>query len=281
VTEQNSPALGNPDSGLPSKRRFSRLAIVACVVGPLLSVVPFLLIGGHRQHVLFYIVFYVILAVGLFTGPILGVFALQSIRKYQGQLRGRWLAHGAIWLSVTLFFTSCLLPAVTKELQSSKGIRCRVQLHQISEAIAAYQSIFAGVNPPRLETLTHADPNTPYHLPEDDLICPSSNNTPGQCSYVYRGDDLTRQSPGEMILLYDNAPRHEEEKRILVLFALGKIQYFSLEDLLPDANDNPFTRDNELRRQMGLPEKPDGLVFDRAKVQAERDKRLMRQKQRE
>lgn len=112
--------------------------------------------------------------------------------------------------------------------------------------------------PPDLNTLLENDLIGP-----EDLICPLSDNITGEISYIYRGSDLPNDVlddniiPDELILAYDKMGNHihnNVEFSRNVLFANYSVRRIESDDFAAIIN-----RDNELRRELGLPEKPDGI----------------------
>jgi len=88
------------------------------------------------------------------------------------------------------------------------------------------------------------------NLTPNNLICPGQKVQKKECCYIYRGNDLTAASPADMILAYDKFDNHHGEARN-VLYAGYNVERIEEADF-PQAIDH----DNELRRQLGLPEKP-------------------------
>ena len=120
---------------------------------------------------------------------------------------------------------------------------CDEALTRIGKAITAYQEKFAHQNPPDLQTLIDNQSITPW-----DLVCPVSPFEFGQCPYIYRGGDLDADAPPKMILAYDKLPCHKGRRN--VLFTDGKIIR------PPEKLFQSFIRqDNQLRRELNLPEK--------------------------
>ena len=143
-----------------------------------------------------------------------------------------------------------IIPALNQEMPLSNSIQCQMNLHSLGREIAFYQ-IEHSQNPPNLETLVklkNIDPKT--------LVCPLSDDPIGEISYIYRGYDLPKDTPEEMILIYDKNGNHlvdDSEFSRNVLFAGYNVQRVE-----PDEFAALIDRDNKLRLELGLPEKPDG-----------------------
>ena len=119
---------------------------------------------------------------------------------------------------------------------------CDEALKKISSAIIAYQQVNENQNPPTLENLINKE------LTVWDLVCPVSPFSAGECSYVYRGEDLNGSVPEEMILAYDKQPWHKGRRNIL--FADGSVQR------PPEKVFTSFIKkDNEMRLLLALSEK--------------------------
>ena len=120
---------------------------------------------------------------------------------------------------------------------------CDDSLRKIGRAIFAYQKSH-NQNPASLEILLENEALTAW-----DLICPVGPESIGECSYVYRGDDLYPYAPDEMILAYDKHPFHKGRRNLL--FANGQV-HRPPEPAFLKALDY----DNQFRRELGLTEKP-------------------------
>ena len=124
-------------------------------------------------------------------------------------------------------------------------VECRSQLDAIGRSIIMYRNEFDNKMPPDLEILCETEGLDPR-----GLLCPSSEDEPGMCSYIYRGSDLLADSPDEMIVAYDKIENHNSEFRY-VLFFNGDIKQLEEKDFQVHIG-----RDNEMRRELGLDEKP-------------------------
>ena len=119
---------------------------------------------------------------------------------------------------------------------------CDEALKKIGSAIIAYQQANENQNPASLEKLTD------NKLTVWELVCPASPFSAGECSYVYRGEDLNGSVPEEMILAYDKQPWHKGRRNIL--FADGSVRR------PPEKVFTSFIKkDNEMRLLLALPEK--------------------------
>jgi len=123
---------------------------------------------------------------------------------------------------------------------------CDEGLITIGQALAAYQQRSDGRNPPRLEVLVETGMVNPWVL-----VCPAGPFGVGESSYVYRGGDLSSLAPHNMIVAYDKKPWHKQRRNIL--FADGRVQR-----LPEDKFERSIARDNQLRQQLQLPQKPFG-----------------------
>jgi len=122
---------------------------------------------------------------------------------------------------------------------------CYSQLSGIGKSIMMYQHDFGEQNPPDLQILVEkadVDPRA--------FVCRCTDDKAGEISYIYRGADLDSSAPGDMILAYDKLKNHPDVS-INVLFASTCVERCSKEDF-----QAAIARDNELRRELGLPEKP-------------------------
>ena len=120
---------------------------------------------------------------------------------------------------------------------------CEDGLKKIWAAILAYRDEHAGKGPAELEVFLESRVLTVW-----DLVCPTSSDTVGQCSYVYRGCDLEKGMPGKMILAYDKEPLHKGRRNIL--FVDGRVERPKEKTFL-----QAIEKDNEYRSEYGLPTK--------------------------
>lgn len=121
---------------------------------------------------------------------------------------------------------------------------CDEALKEIGQVLKAYRKSHEGKNPPSLQTLVEEMNLSPWRL-----CCSAGGGAIGDCSYVYRGDDLFTGAPDEMVVAFDKELWHKNRRN--VLFFGGHVQRPKEEDFAQLIQD-----DNELRRIYGLPEKP-------------------------
>jgi len=113
-----------------------------------------------------------------------------------------------------------------------------------------YKEDYDGKVPPDLDTLDDYS----EIINSEMLNCPGMMlgmlNEEDLNPYVYRGGDLSGEVPGNMILMHDSYGNHPEDNRN-VLFADGHVQKCT-----EDEFEQLIERDNELRKERGLAEKP-------------------------
>jgi len=122
--------------------------------------------------------------------------------------------------------------------QAAQSTVCRANLHQIGNGIMIYANDHEDKLPENLEELIEkADMHPRY------LRCPVSGDR-----YIYRGKDLdtTVSTPPQMILVYDEYGFHRGKRN--VLFMDGHV-----EQMAEGAFQAAIQKDNELRKQQGLP----------------------------
>jgi prepilin-type processing-associated H-X9-DG protein len=152
---------------------------------------------------------------------------------------------GSSLVGGTAVMVSIMLPAMSRARELAKRVQCTNQLRGIGNAIAMYNNDFEDKNPKTFQELIEFEDLAPKWL-----ICPSSDDEIGQCSYIYRGADLTGLVDSQMVVAYDKYDNHDGEARN-VLFAGGHVERYDEEGF-----QKLIRKDNELRRKMGLPEKP-------------------------
>ncbi len=121
---------------------------------------------------------------------------------------------------------------------------CAAQLNGIGKACYMYMSDFDGKMPPNLEILIETEDLVPRMF-----LCPGSNDKEGENSYIYRGADLDKNSSSELVIAYDKKKNHHGKARS-VLFSDSHVKIYTEEKF-----QEIIARDNEIRREMGLPEK--------------------------
>jgi len=121
---------------------------------------------------------------------------------------------------------------------------CEEGLARVAGAIRQYQQANGGQYPASLESLVEGGVLSAW-----DLVCPAGPHGVGQCSYVYRGADLTAEAPDELIVAYDRQPWHKGRRNIL--FADGQVRR------RPEGVfESSLARDNRLREEAGLAARP-------------------------
>jgi len=178
-------------------------------------------------------------------GLIFGIVSLGGIKKSGGRLTGRGLAIAGTVVSglATLMW----LLAVPMVVGACKQGMCAFNLGAINKAIWMYQNDFDDAMPPNLEALIDTE-----NLEPRRLVCPSSGDQEGQCSYIYRGADLSATAPADMIIAYDKQAYHDDKRRG-VLFAGSNVRVMLEQDF-----QQAIDKDNKRRRELGLAEKPLG-----------------------
>lgn len=231
--ETSPPVPLQPDQMVPAQPKTSGLAIASLVLG---------------------IISLILCSLGLFPaiiGLILGCVAIGIINSQPNQMKGKELAISGIIISIIgIFlgliplFITFMMPTLGKIRDQAWHVQCASQLSIIGKAIVMYSNDYNDQFPLTLEVLietTDLDPK--------NLVCPSNKNPKGQRSYIYRGNDLTAASPGDMILVYDKYDNHNGEARN-VLYADFHVEKIDVNDIF-----QAIDHDNELRRQLGLREK--------------------------
>ena len=120
---------------------------------------------------------------------------------------------------------------------------CDEALTEIGQAIKTYRKANDNCNPAKLMDLIGCS-----DLTEWDFVCPAGSTPIGECSYVYRGVDLYKGVPDEMIVAYDSQANHKGRRN--VLYAKWVVNRPKEEEF-----EKMIERDNELRLAMGLAEK--------------------------
>lgn len=126
-----------------------------------------------------------------------------------------------------------------------ENVQCASQLSHIGMTIALYLNDYDDSMPPDLETLIERE-----YLDVAAAICPCADDQDGQGYYVYRGADLTDANPSEMIVAHDRQGRHGDGVRNVLHLGYDVSRMSELEFA------NAIERDNEMRRKLGLQEKP-------------------------
>jgi prepilin-type processing-associated H-X9-DG protein len=180
--------------------------------------------------------------VGLYFG-IKGVIAIWRNRQLQG--KGRSIAGFIISLVVTfVWLWSFIAPQVAMSIELRNQLQCGTNLSAVGKAMMLYRDKYPDSWPADLSVLVReAD------LDPKCLLCPSTDDKLGSCSYIYRGADLSGRTNPELVLAYDKSKNHEWYVRN-ILFADGHVTKYSEEF------EKIIAKDNQIRRASALPEKP-------------------------
>jgi len=219
-------AISEPAFQQPAKT--SGLAIAALVLG-LVSIVPCL---GFLTVI---------------PAIVISIIALVKIGGSQGQLTGKGMAIAGLvvaLLATLIIPVSILMPALGRARELAKRVQCQSNLSAVGRSVGMYANEYKGEMPPTLETLFDTEGLSPL-----SLLCPSSGDVSGDNSYIYRGEDLPVNAPGEMIVAYDKYENHLGECRNVLFYdsSVRRLEEFEFE--------RAIERDNEIRRDLGLPEK--------------------------
>jgi len=150
------------------------------------------------------------------------------------------VAGGALGVSI-------LMPALGRARESAKMAVCANNLHQIGIAALTYHEEHHQF-PPSLQTLVESE-----IMSAESLRCPADDDKSDDCSYIYRGADLTMNMncPGEIILAHDKYGNHSDTRNLLFLDGhVDRMDEFEFQLAI--------ARDNELRKQAGMEE----ILFD-------------------
>ncbi len=126
-----------------------------------------------------------------------------------------------------------------------KEISCMKRLGIIGEYIESYQNQNRGRNPPSLNVV---NPFSQAELYKYANVGDANNYEGGECSYVYRGEDLDANSPANLILAYDKFGNHKGFRH--VLFAKPRrIFHVGRNDVSKEEYDNFFVGRNEVSKE--------------------------------
>lgn len=147
----------------------------------------------------------------------------------------------------TRLATDLVAPAAIRLKATASRIRCGTNLSGLGKAMLIYANDYNDKLPPNLEILIKTVEMTPR-----GLRCEGKHDNPSAgVPYTYRGVDLVEVSASpEMILVYCKQD-HEGGRNVLFLDT-------HVEWLTDDQFRKVIERDNRLRRERGLPEKPAG-----------------------
>jgi len=145
----------------------------------------------------------------------------------------------------TRLATDLVAPAAIRLKATASRIRCGTNLSGLGKAMLIYANDYNDKLPPNLEILIKTAEMTPQ-----GLRCEGKHDDPSAgVPYTYRGVDLVEVSASpEMILVYCKQD-HEGGRNVLFLDT-------HVEWLTEDQFRKVIERDNRLRRERGLPEKP-------------------------
>lgn len=181
------------------------------------------------------------------AGIILGAIAISSINNKELR-KEKGLAIAGVILSIIGLCLTTWIGFGKMPFRDTKKwaryVQCSSQLSDIGKAIALYSNDYQDQYPPTLEVLVQ----TQFTLPKN-LICPARKDLGEDCSYVYRGSDLTATCPAALVIAYDKYQNHKDQRN--VLFA-----GYNVERMTEAEFQKAIETDNRLRRQSGLPEKP-------------------------
>jgi len=208
-----------------SKMPYSYLVNLAHCPGPMTS---------PRPHI-------GLLAVGGLMMVIGVVMFFKAARKREYT---RWISlfvFGGVLLGLSFVFATPGKPI-------PRAVQCSVNLNVICKACYMYMGDFDGKMPPNLEILMETHDLIPCLF-----VCPASGDEEGDNSYIYRGADLNDNCLSEMVIAYDKKENHRGIVRN-VLFVDSHVKKYTEEEF-----QGVMKRDNEIRREMGLPEKEVGF----------------------
>jgi len=196
-------------------------------------------------------------------GFMLGWSAKRKISKQPDQMRGKGLAIGGIVTSTIglLLGLIILLHCLLQVRELFRRSQCESNLSNIGRAMALYADKNQNHFPPTLEILLETKKLVPMNL-----VCPSSGDHEGQCSYIYRGNDLNAnnlpvmsvtQDKAAMVVAYDKYRNHDGKMRHVLY--VDRYVYPGnnwVERMTEEYFQKAIEIDNQLRCQIGLPEKP-------------------------
>ncbi|MBN1765293.1 MAG: hypothetical protein JW860_08560 [Sedimentisphaerales bacterium] len=170
---------------------------------------------------------------------LLEIIALIRINRSKGLLTGQGAAVVAFFITLTVGVFS--IYANFTHLRFLHHVQCFSVLCDVCDALEKYQSDHQGNYPPDLITLTEGN-----YLDGSSMRGSEDINSYLINQYRYHGADLPKNSPPDMILVYDKFGTHEDRYRD-VLFTNGNIEIMS-----ERVFHKGLARDNELREKMGL-----------------------------
>jgi len=156
---------------------------------------------------------------------------------------GPMMVNGPMTVAAAGLGVSIMMPALGRAREAAREVQCAANLSGIGKAISVYRNDHQGAYPQDLSTLVKE-----VDLPPEVLICPSAESEEKTKSYIYRGVDLKGQERPEWIVLHDKAGNHHNVRN--VLFADGHVNKLKMAEF-----QKAIEKDNQIRREIGLPEK--------------------------
>ncbi len=154
------------------------------------------------------------------------------------------LALSGLFLAIVI---AILMPAFGGHPEMRNQIQCGSQLNEIGKACYMYMRDNDGKMPPNFKVLFETE-----KLDRKLLVCPSSGDDAGECSYTYRGADLNEESSSALVVAYDKKDNHSGDPGVRnVLFADSHVRKY-----MEKGFQELMVKDNEIRQKVGLMEKP-------------------------
>jgi prepilin-type processing-associated H-X9-DG protein len=149
-------------------------------------------------------------------GIILGIVALNRTSREPQRYGGRGMAIAGIatggagmvlnvmWLALLI---SILLPSLSRARELSKRLVCAANMKGIGAALEIYAEDYPGQGLPTLQRLVDLQYVTPKQI-----ICPSSDDQPGDCSYILVPDaSIGAPTGSRAVVLYESLSNHGNE----------------------------------------------------------------------
>ena len=177
--------------------------------------------------------------VALFSCPligivaiVLGITALSRAGDQPQHYGGRGMAIGGIVCGGASFVTiamvalmaSILLPSLSRARELSKQVVCAVNMGAIGTALRIYADDYPDQGLPSLDLLVELD-----YVTEKQLVCPSSEDEPGDHSYIFVPYDPSQPLDDDAVIMYESKSNHEDEGGNF-LFADGHVEFESSEN---------------------------------------------------
>jgi prepilin-type processing-associated H-X9-DG protein len=174
--------------------------------------------------------------VGVFTCPvfgilaiILGIVALNRTTREPQTYGGRGMAIAGIatggagmvlnvmWVALLI---SILLPSYSRATELSKRIVCAANMKGIGTTLKIYTIDYPDQGLPTPQLLVDLG----YVMPEQ-IVCPSSSDEPGDCSYILVPNaQMSLESGANTVILYEPLENHGDEGGNF-LFADGHVTF--------------------------------------------------------